>query len=97
MILLDSNSPIFFFIFLNTTSENITREDLSTISPFGNTADIIEIKGKYLKEAFEHGFSGMENNEGRFPQVSGMGNYFFVMFEKRILKMNIISYKFFRF
>lgn len=49
----------------------ITREELSTISPFGNTADIIEIKGKFLKEAFHYGFSGLEANEGRFLQVSG--------------------------
>eukprot|EP00111_Clytia_hemisphaerica_P018109 TCONS_00053585-protein len=51
--------------------EQINREDLSTISPFGNTADLMEIKGKYLLQAFEHGFSGIENNEGRYPQVSG--------------------------
>ncbi|XP_066922583.1 snake venom 5'-nucleotidase-like isoform X2 [Clytia hemisphaerica] len=50
---------------------DISREELNTISPFGNTADVMEIKGKYLLQAFEHGFSGVETKEGRFPQVSG--------------------------
>lgn len=41
------------------------------IAPFGNTADIIEITGKVLKEAFEHGVGSVEDQKGRFPQVSG--------------------------
>ena len=52
-------------------SDNITREDLNMIAPFGNTADIIEITGKVLKEAFEHGVGSVEDQKGRFPQVSG--------------------------
>ena len=51
--------------------DNITLEDLNRISPFGNTADIIEIKGRVLKKAFEHGVGGVEGLKGRFPQVSG--------------------------
>ena len=46
-------------------------EDLSSILPFANTADLIEIKGKYLLEAFENGVSGIEEKVGGFPQVTG--------------------------
>ena len=51
--------------------DNITLEDLNIISPFGNTADIIEVKGQVLKQAFEHGVRSVEDLKGRFPQVSG--------------------------
>lgn len=51
--------------------DNITLEELNTISPFGNTADIIEVKGRVLKQAFEHGVGHVEDLKGRFPQVSG--------------------------
>lgn len=48
------------------------RRDILTELPFGNRTVKTEITGKALKAALENGFSQIENNAGRFPQVSGM-------------------------
>eukprot|EP00112_Aurelia_sp_Birch-Aquarium-sp1_P003774 Seg1425.2 transcript_id=Seg1425.2/GoldUCD/mRNA.D3Y31 product="Snake venom 5'-nucleotidase" protein_id=Seg1425.2/GoldUCD/D3Y31 len=52
----------------------ITYGDLKTVFPFGDTADIIEIKGEHLIEAFEFGVKkwNPKSPEGRFLQVSGI-------------------------
>lgn len=42
---------------------DITYSDLITAQPFGNTVDIGDIQGKYLKEMFEH--TTKEYNVGR--------------------------------
>jgi len=52
-------------------TETITMEDLTNVLPFGNTADIIEITGDILKEAFEHSVSRYEEEKGQFLQQSG--------------------------
>lgn len=51
--------------------EPITYEDIQNVMPFGNTADIANISGKVLWQALEYGVSDVENNNGRFLQVSG--------------------------
>lgn len=53
----------------------LTKRDVLSILPFNNAIVKIEINGKILREALEHGVaaSGGEDAEpGRFPQVSGM-------------------------
>lgn len=42
---------------------DLTYADLVTAQPFGNTVDIGDIQGKYLKELFE--FTTKEYNAGR--------------------------------
>jgi 2',3'-cyclic-nucleotide 2'-phosphodiesterase (5'-nucleotidase family) len=50
----------------------LTRKDVLTELPFLNKAYVLELSGAHLKEALEQGFTGAENEVGRFPQVSGM-------------------------
>ena len=50
----------------------VTRRDILAELPFSNRGVRIEISGKVIKAALENGFSQIENNVGRFPQVSGM-------------------------
>jgi len=53
----------------------LTKRDVLSILPFNNAIVKIEVSGKTLREALEHGVakSGGEDTEpGRFPQVSGM-------------------------
>ena len=48
----------------------LTRKDILSELPFGNTTSLIEIKGADLLAALENGVSQVENGAGRFPQVS---------------------------
>ncbi len=50
----------------------LTRKDILTELPFLNKAYVLEVSGAQLKAALEQGFTGAENEIGRFPQVSGM-------------------------
>jgi 5'-nucleotidase / UDP-sugar diphosphatase len=50
----------------------LTRKDVLTELPFLNKAYVLELTGAQLREALEQGFTGAENEVGRFPQVSGM-------------------------
>lgn len=52
---------------------NITIEDLYVVSPFSNTVELIQIKGQYILEAFEHSVNNysFETRHGKFLQVSG--------------------------
>jgi 2',3'-cyclic-nucleotide 2'-phosphodiesterase (5'-nucleotidase family) len=50
----------------------LTRRDILTELPFGNSTIMVEITGKDIKEALENGVSQMDSRAGRFPQVSGM-------------------------
>lgn len=52
--------------------EEITRKHVLAELPFLNKALVLELTGAQLKEALEAGFTGAENETGRFPQVSGM-------------------------
>jgi 5'-nucleotidase len=54
----------------------LTKRDVLSILPFNNPIVKIEISGKTLKEALEHGVArsgaGEDGEPGRFPQISGM-------------------------
>ncbi len=61
--------------------------------PFGNTITRVELTGKQLLEALEHGVSMAERGEGRFPQVSGIrfGWDAKLPAGKRIIRVEILS------
>jgi 5'-nucleotidase len=54
----------------------LTKRFVLSILPFNNPIVKIEISGKTLREALEHGVArsgaGEDNEPGRFPQISGM-------------------------
>ncbi|HEX8665427.1 MAG TPA: bifunctional UDP-sugar hydrolase/5'-nucleotidase [Beijerinckiaceae bacterium] len=50
----------------------LTRRDVLSEMPFGNTTVMIEISGAGIRAALENGFSEVERPSGRFPQISGM-------------------------
>ena len=50
----------------------ITRRDILSEMPFGNVVVKLELTGAQIWDALENGLSQIENNAGRFPQVSGM-------------------------
>ncbi|MEM1345611.1 MAG: 5'-nucleotidase C-terminal domain-containing protein [Pseudomonadota bacterium] len=50
----------------------MTRRDVLTELPFGNKTVLLEVSGADILAALEHGVSGIEDGEGRFPHVSGM-------------------------
>ena len=54
----------------------LTKRDVLSILPFNNPIVKIEITGKSLREALEHGVArsavGEDGEPGRFPQISGM-------------------------
>lgn len=50
----------------------ITQKTIANILPFPNKIVSVEVTGKILKEALEHGVNAVENLAGRFPHVSGM-------------------------
>ncbi|ROT60904.1 hypothetical protein C7M84_021432 [Penaeus vannamei] len=53
----------------------ITMEDILTVAPFQNTIDIVELKGRHVKEMFEYSVQNYDitgqNLFGGFLQVSG--------------------------
>jgi 2',3'-cyclic-nucleotide 2'-phosphodiesterase (5'-nucleotidase family) len=51
---------------------SISRRDILSELPFGNTTAMVEITGKDIKDALENGVSQIDNRAGRFPQISGM-------------------------
>ncbi len=50
----------------------ITMGNVLEALPFGNTITRVELTGKQLLAALEHGVSMAEQEEGRFPQVAGI-------------------------
>lgn len=50
----------------------LTRRDVLSELPFGNTTVLVRMSGAELKALLEHGFAQMEHPSGRFPQVSGL-------------------------
>ncbi|MGG6310814.1 5'-nucleotidase C-terminal domain-containing protein [Paenibacillus macerans] len=54
----------------------ITLGDLLTTMPFGNNLTALKMTGAEIIAALENGVSGVENGEGRFPQVSGLRFYY---------------------
>lgn len=55
---------------------SLTKRDVLSILPFNNPIVKIQISGKVLREALEHGVArsavGEDGEPGRFPQISGM-------------------------
>ncbi|MFM1652748.1 bifunctional metallophosphatase/5'-nucleotidase [Brevibacillus sp. B_LB10_24] len=51
---------------------DITKKDLYTVFPFPNTLVVVEATGEELRQALEDGVSKVEEQQGRFPQISGM-------------------------
>ncbi|XP_064630931.1 snake venom 5'-nucleotidase-like [Lineus longissimus] len=53
---------------------SVTLEDVLTVSPFRNTIDVFELKGKHIREVLEHSVSKWDavKQAGRFLQVSGL-------------------------
>ena len=50
----------------------LTRRDILTELPFGNTTVVTVLPGSQVLAAIENGVSQVEKGSGRFPQVSGM-------------------------
>jgi 5'-nucleotidase / UDP-sugar diphosphatase len=50
----------------------VTVGAIYSVLPFNNYILSIRLTGQQIKEALEYGVSGIDANEGRFPQVSGM-------------------------
>ena len=50
----------------------LTRKDILTELPFGNTVVLMELSGADLLAALENGVSRVEDVAGRFPQVAGL-------------------------
>ncbi|WP_395660063.1 bifunctional metallophosphatase/5'-nucleotidase [Aestuariivirga sp.] len=50
----------------------ITRRDVLKEFPFSNNTVKLEVTGETVWAALENGVSDVENNAGRFPQVSGL-------------------------
>jgi 2',3'-cyclic-nucleotide 2'-phosphodiesterase (5'-nucleotidase family) len=50
----------------------LTRRDILSELPFGNTTSLVEVTGADIKAALESGVSQIEQRAGRFPQVSGL-------------------------
>ncbi|MEW6659239.1 MAG: 5'-nucleotidase C-terminal domain-containing protein [Thermodesulfobacteriota bacterium] len=50
----------------------IAVKDIYSVLPFDNYLVAIRLTGKQIREALEHGVSGLEEGAGRFPQVSGL-------------------------
>ncbi len=61
---------------LTYNAGTLTKRDVLSILPFNNPIVKIEITGKTLREALEHGVArsgtGEDGEPGRFPQISGM-------------------------
>ncbi|GJE26138.1 bifunctional metallophosphatase/5'-nucleotidase [Methylobacterium organophilum] len=50
----------------------LTRRDVLTELPFGNTTVLVEITGNVLRAAIEHGYADLGRTSGRFLQISGL-------------------------
>ena len=46
--------------------------DIYATVPFDNYIVAVKLTGRQLQDTLEHGVSGVEDEEGRFPQVSGL-------------------------
>jgi 2',3'-cyclic-nucleotide 2'-phosphodiesterase (5'-nucleotidase family) len=50
----------------------LSRRDILSELPFGNSTSLVEVTGADISAALENGVSQIENRAGRFPQVSGL-------------------------
>jgi 2',3'-cyclic-nucleotide 2'-phosphodiesterase/3'-nucleotidase/5'-nucleotidase len=51
---------------------DITLGDVLTVMPFSNSLVALKVTGQEIIESLENGVSGLESDQGRFAQVSGM-------------------------
>jgi 5'-nucleotidase/UDP-sugar diphosphatase len=61
----------------NIKRGEIRVKDVYTALPFDNYIVAIRLTGKQIWEALEHGVSAVEDEGGRFPQVSGLSFKYF--------------------
>ena len=54
------------------SGSELTRKDVLTELPFGNTVVLMELSGADIRAALENGVSRVEGGAGRFPQIAGM-------------------------
>ena len=54
------------------SGSELTRKDILTELPFGNTVVLMELSGADLRAALENGVSRVEDGAGRFPQIAGL-------------------------
>jgi 2',3'-cyclic-nucleotide 2'-phosphodiesterase (5'-nucleotidase family) len=52
--------------------QKLTRRDILSEMPFGNTTVLLEVTGARIKDALENGVAQVRELGGRFPQVSGI-------------------------
>lgn len=50
----------------------ITLGEVLTVMPFSNSLVALKVTGQEIIDSLENGVSGLENDQGRFAQVSGM-------------------------
>lgn len=50
----------------------VTRRDVLTELPFGNTTVMVELSGREIRDLLESGLRAAPQGSGRFPEVSGM-------------------------
>jgi 2',3'-cyclic-nucleotide 2'-phosphodiesterase (5'-nucleotidase family) len=50
----------------------ITRGEIITVLPFGNTVKVVEVTGQDIIDALEWGYSQLPKTNGGFPQTGGM-------------------------
>lgn len=70
---------------------NISRANVLTVLPFGNTISLVTLTAAQLFEALENGVSQVETAQGRFPQVAGMRFTFSQSYSpgNRVLKVEV--------
>ncbi|WP_270180340.1 cell wall-binding repeat-containing protein [Alkalihalobacillus sp. CinArs1] len=73
----------------------ITMGEVLTTMPFGNNLVTLDLTGQEIIDSLEHGVSGIEDGQGRFPQVSGIMYSYDEEAEvgKRILDVNVKTEK----
>ena len=53
-------------------SGDVTKKDINTVLPFGNTVAVVYVTGEQLLEALEASTFSTPTAVGGFPQVSGI-------------------------
>ena len=56
----------------NIKNGEVRVKDVYSVLPFNNYIVALKLTGKQIAEALEHGVAGIEDEEGWFPQVSGL-------------------------
>jgi 2',3'-cyclic-nucleotide 2'-phosphodiesterase (5'-nucleotidase family) len=51
---------------------DLTKKDILSILPFENTLVKVRVTGAHIKRLLENGVSAVPQEDGRFPQVSGL-------------------------